>query len=343
MKHVYLFLLVLVTSLAAAQSFVIDASYNPAVGDKYTGYSISNTSGEIAAGAAGINQKWDFSAYAVDSAYLVFGDPLPASRKSLYPNAGVVIRTQYGDSTFYETSALQSLNWGLYSTKFGLYSYSDAQMVLKYPFAYGDTFEDSIRGKGTVVFQSLKVNTIRKGKEIVTADGYGSLVLTGGQHYDKAIRIKTIIHATDSAGPNFGNTVLASDITSYTWYAEGVSYPVLNIVEIKSALDTSLIAVQCGPYDSAVSATIDSELANSISISPNPCHDALTIFMDNKQEGAFIYTIKDLNGKALLSLKSPSNNGHGPVILNTSSLPSGLYLLEIGANGKTASRKIIKN
>jgi hypothetical protein len=338
MKQIYLAIFTSVLSFSAfAQAIVLDNTYNPTTQDKYTSHFLDKTA---LPGTAGASQVWDFSALSQDSAFSNVAVPVPASRMVAYPNANVAQITSYKDTTYYQVGANSELiNWGYYSSFLGSTKYTDGQVILKYTLSFGDTFKDSVKGTSSIKYNGATLKTNRKGEAVVTYDGWGSILLPGQKSYPKVARIKSVLSGVDVV-VGFTTTFL-STITSYSWYAEGVNYPVLNITAIDSpGLISDRVVIQSGPYDPA--AVLDQNFSNSILVSPNPAQEIVNIQMNTSSNGAVSLTIKDPSGKTHLSSLVPAVS-NGSIALNISSLQQGLYFLEIESNGLKAVKKIIRN
>ncbi|HIB36433.1 reprolysin-like metallopeptidase [Mesonia sp.] len=92
----------------------------------------------------------------------------------------------------------------------------------------------------------------------------------------------------------------------------------------------------CGTQYSSLS-TDNNEFANTINISPNPSNGIINVNLPQaSSESNFV--IYDLLGRKLKSIDSKGLNSQ----IDISSLPNGVYLLEINSNGNTATKKIIK-
>ncbi|MBW2961450.1 endonuclease [Mesonia aestuariivivens] len=73
----------------------------------------------------------------------------------------------------------------------------------------------------------------------------------------------------------------------------------------------------------------------TLNIYPNPSHGKLTISIPSAKE--FEYAIYDLNGRLLQQKKNSATQ------ISVENLASGLYLLQVSSEGKTASKKLIIN
>jgi hypothetical protein len=83
------------------------------------------------------------------------------------------------------------------------------------------------------------------------------------------------------------------------------------------------------------------DLSISLKAFPNPTSDGLTLQVDNFQFSSMYFQLYDMQGKLISHAKIVSNE----TIINTSSLPSANYILDVvnKDNKKIQSFKIIKN
>lgn len=86
------------------------------------------------------------------------------------------------------------------------------------------------------------------------------------------------------------------------------------------------------------SASVDSALAGSFSVYPNPATDVLNISNSINAEINAI-TITDLNGR---TVKQITANGSVDSQINISDLNAGVYFVNINSNEGSLTKKIIK-
>lgn len=80
---------------------------------------------------------------------------------------------------------------------------------------------------------------------------------------------------------------------------------------------------------------------SSLTVYPNPSNDVVTLNFTNENESDFSYTINDLIGNIVVSSNTESiEKGIIERSVNTTSLASGNYLLNISLNGSIETRKI---
>ena len=94
------------------------------------------------------------------------------------------------------------------------------------------------------------------------------------------------------------------------------------------------------PYEIITLATQENEIQNSITVYPNPVKDFLIVDLSSEKLKKPDYKLFDGTGKLIFKgeLKNLKTE------INTSTLTSGLYILSISSEGKTAKTfKIIKN
>lgn len=108
--------------------------------------------------------------------------------------------------------------------------YIQSELKLKFPFSYGDTLFSYFEGKGEYCHRdSLHV----QGYTRVEADAKGELQLPDFETVKNALRVHTLRHYTQT-----GKDSLEMILDIYSWYANGVRYPVFE--SIKTTLSKKL-------------------------------------------------------------------------------------------------------
>lgn len=87
----------------------------------------------------------------------------------------------------------------------------------------------------------------------------------------------------------------------------------------------------------SVTPTNDVSLESSVTVHPNPAENLININFTNNS-GKAGYQLFDLLGRKVLEINNTLER-----TIDISQLPSGMYLLEIAANGSKVTKKIIKN
>jgi hypothetical protein len=83
--------------------------------------------------------------------------------------------------------------------------------------------------------------------------------------------------------------------------------------------------------------------SSPFAVYPNPANTTITIDFNSSKENNIGYKIYDITGKVLMDKEPVVISGRYIEHVNLSSLPSGLYFVELLQNGKTFHKKIVKN
>jgi len=175
--------------------------------------------------------------------------------------------------------------------------------------------------------------------------------------YNKALNNISVDNGPPKPTVTYNSLVLkASPIsTSYTYqWLDGQGNP------IAGATDTIFIPWFTGDYSvqltfingctsqsnpyTVTQVGIDEEtLANGIRIFPNPVHDVLhTEFVMNSSSSLNI-SVVDVAGRLVISEQRNLDAGVQDINLNTSSLPAGIYILELNDGSRSINKRFIKN
>ncbi len=101
--------------------------------------------------------------------------------------------------------------------------YLKPELRLKFPFAYGDTLFSRFEGTGQYCH---RIDLEVKGYTRIQADARGELKLPGNMSVKKALRVRTLRYYTQT-----GKDSIDMTLDTYSWYAEGVRYPVFESVK----------------------------------------------------------------------------------------------------------------
>ncbi|WP_455584939.1 T9SS type A sorting domain-containing protein [Bacteroides sp.] len=102
-------------------------------------------------------------------------------------------------------------------------NYSEPEVRLKYPFHYGDSVQSHFEGTG---YYSHSIPMKLSGESVVKADGWGMLVIPGGDTLRQVLRVNTLRECKLVAGMD--SSEIAYDC--YSWYARGYRYPILETI-----------------------------------------------------------------------------------------------------------------
>lgn len=118
-----------------------------------------------------------------------------------------------------------------YETPLEQMSYSVPILTMRYPMAYGDTWEKDFSGDGTYCHQ---FHEYRIGKIQSVADGYGRMIISETDTLNHVLRIYTLKTSCIQISPdsciNAPERLKQEIEERYQWYARGYRYPVYETV-----------------------------------------------------------------------------------------------------------------
>lgn len=233
MKHFFtLLLFILLAGIIGvrAQPTLTAANNQPQAGDIIS--SQYAYTGGVAVGTPGASQVWDYSGLKDSAATSVihFMAPSGTPYSATFPTANLAAQVVDTGTTAYiyfnATSAATPVLGIQLDTS--IIRYNHPLSTQNYPFTYPGTFNDSSslyfsNLSGTVKDTILQLDT-------VTATGYGTLMLPGGNTYNNVLQTKMSI--TSQARiyiPGIGEISLPpTTIISYSYFTSGYHGPLLN-------------------------------------------------------------------------------------------------------------------
>ncbi len=355
----YIFLLFHLSFGLSAQTSLTFSNNGLVIGDSYTFREIQFPD----PGNGGSNQIWDFSDIQYTGKSQVSNMQSAADQKLVGAANYNLSLSENGYDFFMNTTAtsLEECGYENAASKLTL-AYSDPVVKMKYPFSYGDQFSDHFIA---VAYcndnESNKIDFF--GDHVVTADGYGTLILPDGI-IQNTLRIKSVKKGLQINMCGMTNV----NITKYSWFATGYRYPLvsLTIAEnqtvgggllitklaytntqqqslIKSG---SLAGINISPK-SVNQATTIGKSEVSVTLSPNPFIDKLTYTYSLSESMPVSIELYSMAGKNIGWL---FNTRTQPVGLHTGelnpmmySLTSGVYFLRFTFDKQVVIRKVIKN
>ena len=332
-KKYYIIVAVYLISLAITAQPVITHNGNaPQIGETYH---LAGDNGSYDPGPAGANQNWDFSditpTFSTSSTAVT---PESTPYASEFPEATIAF-AQEGNETFIysqiSTSAMMNVGLGNDPGSGGdilIIHYTDPVKLMKYPFAYSDTYTDSYYTSYSLMEGML---THEWGNITVTADAWGNVSTPEGTF--NALRVKSERIYTDSI---WVSGIFISAITytqtDYQWYTSTSHAPVMS-VSISGDGSTASYRTD------AATAIGENQLPDvQVNIFPNPVTDRLTIQTDKK-----IKSIRLLSVNGQLINEVPVTSPESQQTINFNRYPKGIYFIELGFDkGVTVTRKVIK-
>lgn len=237
-------------------------------------------------------------------------------------------------------------------------NYSEPIVAMTFPFLYGSSNTAPFRGTGDY---EGKLALAEMGTNTVTADGYGSLILTEGDTLRNVIRVHTQRNADVTitgivSDEDFGTLQKATSI--YEWYARGYRYPVLRTIEEQISKDGTLLRTVQNAYCITPE---EQELLDDLVNEDIRMNDSIAYAASNPVSNMHVETngysatlTYDLATDAHISMTLANTQGmvywrydayetadeeHSHTIL-LSGLPHGQYIIHLNANGQNCSSKV---
>lgn len=301
-------------------------------------------------GNGGANQVWDFSSakeikdmgiYQDGNTATQIGNIDLSSRNTL-----LAVNEGNEKTTYFEITNTEKRYWGLSS---GLVKIEFEQPIvdMKFPMAYQDVVSGSMVGTYSTGSTSEPITGSYKSE----ADAWGSLSLPDGKTYNNVLRVKL----TKDYQQQAGNLTYTIQTTRYQYYAEGVRYPVLIVLENHVKSDCNCT---CGnytteqayylPFAQAETKQIlkgNSVAANNVKIKayPNPFHEVLNASVSIETPNSANVDIVDASGRLIKDFGSYNLvEGVNDINLQTSDIVPGNYYLRVVVDGVNYAKSVIK-
>jgi hypothetical protein len=198
-------------------------------------------------------------------------------------------------------------------------NYTDDKLMLRYPLAYNQTpYADTF--VATLITSGSDFDVY--GWQLISADGYGTLVLPDSTYSDVLRVRKQVTHGQKllgSSGPYF---FYVQDI--YEWYTDSCRTPLLRV---------------SNAVNLAVAGTENEEV--NVSVFPNPVRDVLYVsFSDSLSIDG--YELRSISGQEVKTIEAAK--GPGIIAIHVDDLPAGLYFLHLASGkGVTVKKVLIGN
>ncbi len=235
---------------------------------------------------------------------------------------------------FFEGTSTEQYIEAEYAGPISMYRYSDYLDLLRFPFAYTNSFTDTYNGNTN---QGLST-WYRRGSVTVTADGYGNLNTPSGA-YNNVMRVHYLKNYIDSTYQNGGAILLNVTRDEFRWYKNGIYTPIA-IVFSKTSNGTNTTGAS---YLSGF-VGINDKNTNEIKFTtfPNPVNDKLNIFIEIENSNKVDIKIMDALGKCVREENLQLiNRGANTFSLDTKELINGCYFVQIQSDKSTSAHKII--
>jgi hypothetical protein len=329
-KLIFTYLLLFAAFGAFPQGPTLTSSNSaPQPGDSFTRYNADTTG--VVPGDPGAGKIWNFSSLVIQTSYLTYNYVAPSATPygNLFPDATVSYSNDptYG---YYKVTSSEYEIIGM-SSSLNSWFYSNTEIMFSYPFSYGSNLVDSLYATSFY----LGINHYRIGTRTTVADGYGTLILHSGT-YNNMLRVKVIQNYSDSSSTN----VVHVYGVSYSWYDGVNKTPALMISTLSNTVGGSTTSIKMVNVSSAVNGVADNKTRiEAIVLYPNPSNNKVSITLP--EAWATIDNIISVynTGGLLMSQKHVHNKS---IELDISTLPSGMYIINITNDKDTMVSKLIK-
>ena len=244
-------------------------------------------------------------------------------------------------------------------------SYNNPVPCTLFPMNYGDTLSCFVEATGQYC-QTLNFHT--QGTRYLEADGYGTIVIPGGDTLKHVLRIHSQsvvaveMHEPADTLPDRLTNIKQEISDTYSWYARGFRYPVYETRSVACYDDMSMVscrqeAISCGTYSQL---SITDEVNDSIrnlkpigeqGINGNSIIDYSVQYAGNEVIVDFTLT-EEANVNAILCnamgmvfrrFSSFYSEGEHSFSLDCSGMTHDTYILYINVNGTVFSEKVHVN
>lgn len=352
-KLVAIVFLIFPIFVAQAQVSITSEQNLPIVGDKLYLHAVDGVYG----GSNGVNVLWDFSdceihdkttvkRYATDS--LGYRSIEPGMRKFYFTSGDTLFLRAYH-------SSMESLQ------------YAHPQVVMIYPFSYGDSISCPFSGKGTF-YETYKLS--HDGTKKVMADAIGNILLPENRMLRDVLRVHSLSLVNkwqEGLDPNLVDTAKAKQevIEEYFWFVKGCRYPVFEYHIGTSYSDGVQVASESAGYcflpDSVMSMTVplvgetalnhkkldsssgtsgNGKVENLIDYTMSQSDGVLRLSYSTKTDATVTFVIASTMGMVYQSKTCNSTPGvEHQVVFNCSGYKTGGYIVYINVNGVVTSEK----
>ena len=303
-------------------------------------------------GKGGANQMWDFS-QSKEMKDMVIRQ---TEDRTITSNNNLNLVCDEGGvkNTIFEISKTKKMYWGLENATVKI-KFNEPIVDLKFPFNYGEKVEGIM--DGTYAENNGKVNPI-KGTYTTQADAWGTVILPDGNVYQNVLRVKVEKNYAQTF-QSVNGTEEEYQVSSirYQYFAKGVRYPVLIILETEIKTDCKCSCsskTKEAYYETPASLFEDfekvvSDKGNAIienfeyNVSPNPFENDLRVAFSVRKNAKVEIDLIDMTGKTVKQIMGEKmKKGDYVYNVNTSDVIGGNYVIRLTVDGEIYSNKLVK-
>ncbi|MDF1672782.1 MAG: T9SS type A sorting domain-containing protein [Vicingaceae bacterium] len=358
MKKLYTLLTLAIgfTTVAIAQPTLTAANYVTAINDNQL-YYIADTNSVINP-TIGANVIFNYNGlrgygmtqnqYIIDPTTTTYTGDFPSAN---YADTSTALATNIRYTELVSTDSLINLgfvaNVPPYGDVIARYNYNP-EIAMKFPFNYGDTYNDIYSGNFTIATQ----NTDGNGTVTVSADAWGQLQLPGGVVIDSVLRVRTVEYVvTDTITIVFPPVTIPPvtiDGESINYYKPSISkFPLLSYVggSIKqgtTVVDSNKTFISQYPLFNVGVEELESSFID-MNLFPNPSNNGnVTLALEvEKNSEVKVILMNNLGQNVKTIFNGNANKGLNNINFNTENLSSGIYFVTTYINGSGVAKKFI--
>ena len=358
MKKIYSFcaLAIGLTSVAIAQPTLTATNYVPAINDNQL-YYIADTN-SIINPITGANVIFNYNSLRgygmTQNQYII--DPTTTTYTGDFSTADIAdtssaLSTNIRYSELIGSDSLINLgfvaNVPPYGDVIARYNYNP-EISMKFPFNYGDTYNDIYSGNFTIATQ----NTDGNGTVTVSADAWGQLQLPGGVVIDSVLRVRTVEYVvTDTITIVFPPVTIPPvtiDGESINYYKPSLSkFPLLSYVggSIKqgtTVVDSNKTFISQYPLFNVGVDELEKSFID-MNLYPNPSNKGnVTMSLElEKNSTVKVILMNKLGQNVKTVFDGNISRGTNNIEFSTENLPAGIYFVTSYINGNGVAKKLV--
>ena len=213
MRNLLLLIIPILYSNLTAQT-TLTAANNPTPGDIIL--EVDCDTNGVAEGNPGANRTWNFTNIILqDSISQTWVNASATPYTALFPTSNLSFTNNTAFA--YATTSLSEYVLNGFAEPGTLLSYSNPQTVMKYPFTYGNSFQDDF---AFTWIDSGNFIAGGSGNIKASCDAWGTLILPSGS-YANSIRVKYISYTEPASKMNYSSGADLTYDTAYFWYVPG--------------------------------------------------------------------------------------------------------------------------
>ena len=333
MKKFYGFIALLCcTYNAKAQPTLTASGINPVIGDVAI---VKRFTPNLAQAGSSGSQTWSLGSITPTSTIsAVTQNSIGSTYETSFPQSNICVKLG-NDYDYYRISSDTLVRYGKVELSIG-YPYSNGMTLLKYPVSYNSTQADAYR---IVYSVGGSILITRNGNVSIVADAYGTLT-TPDRTYSNVLRVKSTETYSDSIRQLSTGIITVSNgsLTRYTWYSQGIRYPILEMSFPSSGSASGFWAKWSG-------VGIEENLAAQLNmlVYPNPAQERSTLSLELTEASDVMVRVLDLQGREVIA--GPMERylpGKLQLPLDVANLASGNYLLQAIINDRNATIRFDK-